>query len=83
MSLEATVQNVGERSGQSLGIKNYPDHLIGARVITTVVLDIDEYQNKEDSQGGPGYYPRHRVIARKERTVQLENVISEVAKVYG
>lgn len=42
----------------------HPEHHIGFVFRCEVVQKKEVFKNKEDSHGGPGYYPEEEIVAR-------------------
>lgn len=59
---------------------DHPDRLIGFEVTTTVHMKLETWRNREDSQGGPGYYPNSIPLASKTTQVK-ENELPAVLNV--
>lgn len=62
-------------------LKQKETHHIKFLYRQTVVQIIEEYRNKEDSHGGPGYYPREYTVISTESEVQPEGLNEMVKKV--
>jgi len=43
-----------------------------------IVVVTQEYENKEDSHGGPGYYPREFILSRLESNIPYEELPREL-----
>ncbi len=48
---------------------DHTDKFIGYELRVSLVLKVEEFRNREDSHGGPGFYPAERVLAYKTKII--------------
>jgi hypothetical protein len=47
-----------------------------------LIQEVDAFRSREDSHGGPGYYPKEIVIARSKKVI-AENNLPEILQLAG
>ena len=64
-----------------MSIRDHPEHHIGFAIRHDVIQRKEVYKNKEDSHGGPGYYPQDVVVATFYRELAPSDVVTTINRV--
>lgn len=52
-----------------MAYKAQPDKFVGFELRVSIVLKVEEYNNREDAHGGPGFYLTERVLTTKSKAI--------------
>jgi hypothetical protein len=61
--------------------RDHPDRHLGYELRTELVLKMEAFKNKEDSHGGPGYYPVEQVIVRTRKEIAPSELPQTVERI--